>query len=768
MRRAVLWVLLAPFLVGLVGCGEDERFAISGLGAGGTGGGGGSGGGTSASFQTRGTVEQIYVTHAKPGASLEVLDPSDAVVGGGEADALGSLVVRKLTPGKGYRVRSGNEVSDAVEVLSVGGSTPSQDFYSSQKLSAGSGYITTRDGTKLSVYVTLPGPADKGPYPTVVNYSGYDPSKPGEPLGDYKDLCGALPVLCDAPSDPSALLAALMGYATVGVNMRGTGCSGGPYDFFEPLQLLDGYDVIETVAAQDWVAGHRVGMTGLSYPGISQLFVARTHPPSLAAITPLSVIGNTVTTLVPGGILNDGFAINWIENVLKKADPYGQGWEQARVDAGDETCEENQLLHGQKVDVIQKAYDNPYYTDEVAGPVNPSAFAGEIDVPVFLAGAWQDEQTGPFFFTLLDQFAGAPLARFTVYNGVHPDAFGPHTLIEWKNFLDFYVAERIPSIDAAVRSLSPLLFQEIFKVKMDLPPDRFTQYTSYDEALSAYQKEPNLRVLFEAGGEAPLGAPQGSFESSFAAWPVPGTEARRLYFQPDGSLGTDKPAVATGASRFALDPEAGQRGILAPGGNVWDLLPAYDWKPLETGKAVAFISAPLGDDMAVVGTGSVDLFVKSSVDDADLEVNLSEVRPDGQEMYVQSGWLRASHRALAASATELWPEHAFREKDAKPLTPGEWTEVRVGIAGMSHVFRKGSRVRVAVDTPGDSRAEWRFNLKKFSGDALYDVAHSADRPSSLVLSVVSGVTVPPTLPACPSLRGQQCRAYVELSNQPSP
>ena len=36
----------------------------------------------------------------------------------------------------------------------------------------------------------------------------------------------------------------LMGFAVVDVNMRGTGCSGGAYDFFEPLQSLDGYDVI--------------------------------------------------------------------------------------------------------------------------------------------------------------------------------------------------------------------------------------------------------------------------------------------------------------------------------------------------------------------------------------------------------------------------------------------------------------------------------------------------------------------------------------------
>ncbi len=49
-------------------------------------------------------------------------------------------------------------------------------------------------------------------------------------------------------------------------------------------------------------------MVGVSYGGISQLFVAATDPPDLAAIAPLSVIDNTATTLYPGGILNTGFA----------------------------------------------------------------------------------------------------------------------------------------------------------------------------------------------------------------------------------------------------------------------------------------------------------------------------------------------------------------------------------------------------------------------------------------------------------------------------
>ena len=75
---------------------------------------------------------------------------------------------------------------------------------------------------------------------------------------------------------------------------------------------------------------HKVGMMGISYGGISQLFVAATRPPSLAAITPLSVIDNTATTLYPGGILNTGFALSWAKDRVHDAKPAsatgGQRW----------------------------------------------------------------------------------------------------------------------------------------------------------------------------------------------------------------------------------------------------------------------------------------------------------------------------------------------------------------------------------------------------------------------------------------------------------
>ena len=770
-----LHLLLLP-AVFVLACGDDSDTPTStsssgsstspstGVGAGGTGG-------AAATFDVRGSVEQIDVWNATPGAALEVRSHDDTVVAQGTADELGSFVFRKVAPADDYKVvapgTSPPEVKEPVRVTSVEGSLPSADFYTNQKLQAGSNYITTRDGTQLSVYVTFP--AGDGPYPTVVNYSGYNPSQPGAPLGDFGSICDDLPVLCDAPTDASALVAALLGYATVSVNMRGTGCSGGAYDYFEDLQLLDGYDVIETAAAQDWVYDHKVGMTGLSYPGIAELFVASTHPPSLAAITPLSVIGNTYTTGRPGGIFNDGFALEWASKVLDKAGPYGQGWEQAQVDAGDTICKENQLLHGQRVDIVQKSKDTPYYSDEILKPLNPTAFVDTIDVPVFLAGAQQDEQTGPFFFTLLDKFSSSPLTRFTVYNGVHIDGFAPQVLVEWKAFLDIYVAHKVPVISQEVRAIAPALFANIFHTTLEIPPDRFASYATWEEAKAAYEAEQSVRAIFENGGGETPGAPVGTFEMHFDAWPPAGTTPTRLYFQTDGSLSDTAPVDPAAASRFDLDPDAGHRGILAPGGDPWDLLPDYAWMQPPAANQVVFESAPLTADQVMLGTASVDLWLRSPVvDDADLEVNLTEVRPDGQEMFVQTGWQRASLRKVSDASTELWPDETYLESDEALLAPGEWVQVRVGVPAFSHVFRTGSRVRIAVDTPGDSRASWQFALKTFSGGASYDVAHDATHPSSIVLPVLTGVAATTPFPACPSLRAEQCRTYAPSANTASP
>ncbi len=742
-----------------------------------------------------GSIEQVHVSGAAPEQPLALHERGGRVVATADTDDQGSLVFRDVAPGDGYRVATVTapiRATEPIEVVSVESSLPPQSFYDEQVLEPGFGYITTRDGTTLSTSVYLPGPIEDGPYPTVVEYSGYDPSRPGTNLlaehaaelgpvagEDPSTLCGIVSFACNAPAQPSSLLALSMGYAVVAVNVRGTGCSGGSYSFFETLQVTDGYDVVETTAAQPWVKDHRVGMVGLSYPGISQLFVAAGRPPSLAAITPLSVFDDPVRgTLAPGGIFNSGFALSWAEEVGRKAQAYGQGWEQARVDGGDTTCAANQRFRGQNVDLSELAQSYSHYEPEIADRLNPSLFVDRIDVPVYMTGSFQDEQTGGRSPLLFEHFSAAPVARLTVQNGAHADGYAPVNLTEWKTFLDLYVADRITQIPGVVKVFAPLIMKEIFDAELELGDPRFLDAPSAAAARASYEQELPVRVLLESGAGDPdqPGAPVPTVEVRTTQWPPPGTRPTVFELGAHGSMTTDAtrtdpsgPDTGAAASTFVVDPDLATRTTYdETRGSIFHALPDYDWQQEPAGSASVFVSEPLEEDHVFAGSASADLWLRTDADDADVGVTLSEVRPDGKETFIQAGVLRASNRKVAAGSTALLPLHSLLKSDSEPLEPGRWAKARIEIFPFAHIARAGSRIRLSVHTPGGDRPRWTYLVAPQPSGTSIDVGHSAAHPSRLVLpespALLSGTSYPSALPPCPGLRGQPCRTFVPYEN----
>jgi predicted acyl esterase len=710
-----------------------------------------------ARFQARGSAEQVYVTGARPGAMLTLVAPRGRAVQSRRVDSLGALLFRNVSPGRGYRVRrpsrGGGVQSSALTVLSNRPAPPSARIYSRRIPTSGYGYLTTRDGTKLAIDVHLPAGAH-APYPTLVEYAGYG----------FADPAG--------PDSGIARIANLLGFAVVDVNMRGTGCSGGAFDYFEPLQSLDGYDVIETVARQPWVLHHRVGMLGISYGGISQLFVAATDPPHLAAITPLSVIDDTATTLYPGGILNTGFTLPWAADRDHDAKPAsasgGQPWVLKKIQQGDKTCKANQALHAEAVNTVARARANSFYVPAVADPVAPIKFVQRIRVPVYLACQFTDEQTGGHCPDLVSHFTGTSRKWFTFTNGVHTDSLDPATFTRWYDFLALFVARHAPSLPPAVRAEAPLLYQTVLGVKgVTLPADPIQGQPRYSTALAAFERLPRVRILFDNGaGSATAGNPVPAFARSFSRFPPPGTTARSWYLGENGLLTAGKPSIF-GKEAITWNkrarPATDFTGDTGPGpGGLWNAIPPYRWTQNPVGTAVSYVSAPLKLDTVIVGAGAAQLWVKSSKADVDLQVALTEVRPDGMETFVQSGWLRASERMLdPARSTLLAPQPSFRRVDVAPLPKGRFTEVTVPLYYEGHAYRKGSRIRIIISAPNGDQPIWSFrNTVPAAGRATVLIGHSRQMPSRLILPWVPGVRVPTGLPTCPGLRGEPCRAYV--------
>ena len=700
-------------------------------------------------------VEQVAILGAEPGtdiravgagidlATLDQLDTTDLGDSpGGAVDEFGSLVVRNLDSSVDWRlIVDAAGVTEPYDVLGRD-RHPEPAFYAGQRLRTdGLGYITTRDGTTLSATVWLPGPAEDGPYPTVLEYSGYSPSDPDSQ--GFSDLFVAL------------------GYAYVGVNIRGTGCSGGSFNYFEYSQSLDGYDAIEAVASQPWVQNNRVGMVGVSYPGISQLFVAQTQPPSLSAISPFSVIADTaISTLYPGGILNTGFAVEWANDRMLEAQPEGQSWATDRIVGGDEVCAANQQLRLQNPDLLELIIANQFWTDELAAGLAPRLFVDRINVPTLIAGAWQDEQTGGHFATMLDQFTGTDHLYATLMNGLHTDSIGPAVLPRLVEFLDLYVAERTPSL-AVVRDLAPLFASALYgTAEVALPADDRFAGMSHAEALAGFESESPIRVLFEQGAADGFAArsPMPRFEATFDAWPIPEAVAAEWFLTGAGRLGSSPNEGPSSTDYLALPDAIPPTFFDDSSGNISSVDVEFDWPEGGLGTFSAWATDPLGTETVVVGSGSVDLFIQSNLGDTDLEVTITEIRPDGQEMYVQSGWLRASQRNLdQAASTDLRPVHTHLEADASPLPDGVFELVRVELLPFAHVFRAGSRIRLIVDAPGGNRPVWEFDT--IAGGERVTIAHDPLVSSRLVLAVVPSVDAPDEYPDCGSLRGQPCRPY---------
>ncbi|HET8978198.1 MAG TPA: CocE/NonD family hydrolase, partial [Solirubrobacteraceae bacterium] len=574
------------------------------------------------------------------------------------------------------------------------------------------------------------------------------------------------------PDSGIAPIANMLGFAVVDVNMRGTGCSGGAFDYFEALQSLDGYDVIETVARQPWVLGHRVGMMGISYGGISQLFVAATDPPHLAAIAPLSVIDNTATTLYPGGILNTGFALAWAKQRMHDALPAsptgGQPWALRRIKAGDRTCRADQVLHGEAPNVLRMVHANAYYRPAVADPLAPITFVRRIHAPVYLACQWTDEQTGAHCPDLASHFTGTRRKWFTFTNGTHIDSLDPATFDRWFDFLELYVAHRAPRLSTAARQLAPAVFAATMGIdNVTLPPDPIQSKPSYRAALAAFQRLAPVRVLFDNGAGAPVpGAPYPGFADSFSRLPIPGTRARSWYLNAHGSLTARRAGPVARADRFAWDPGArSATSFTGPddgsAGGLWTATPSYHWEQNPPGTAASYVTAPLAANTVVIGAGAVQLWVKASAPSVDLQVTISEVRPDGRETFVQNGWVRADERALNQRAsTLLAPVLSLRRRDVRPLPRGRFAEVTVPLYYEGHAYRRGSRIRVTISAPGGDQPVWAFSqLRPRRGTPRVLIAHSRRLASRLILPVVPGVAVRTPLPPCPGLRGEPCRAY---------
>ncbi len=538
------------------------------------------------------------------------------------------------------------------------------------------------------------------------------------------------------------------GYNYIGVNLRGTGCSTGTFDFFQPAEATDGKAVIDWIAQQPWSDG-KVGMIGKSYPGITQLFVAAEQPEALKAIAPGHFFADAYRDVArPGGILNYGFSTLW--SFIARPSYETQTGPQ-EVAAGDPDCisASTASVRGAGKNPFVQLLQHPY-DDALVQERSPMRLLDRLKTPMLASLAWQDEQLASrqtHLMSALDDL-----------NAVRRAAGQPETPW-WANLTNGdHGMVRTSYGNADLRA--------------------FYDYHLKGKTTNGWASRPKVKVWWESGRKDGAGATRApGWVTGLSSW----SEAQRTaageltplsYALRSGGRLTSAPAAAgETASTYAYTPAVGSEGLGNPYYGSPSLPNQYIWdQSPPDGTALHFTTPPFPQTRTLLGSASLDVWLSSTAPDTDLQVTLTEVRPDGQEVYVQKGWVRASQRALdPAKSSALRPYQTHQESDVALLTPLQPVPVRVEVFPFGHVVRAGSRLRVWIEAPTVLPELWSF--VPFPTPAQNTVLHDAAHPSRLVLPLV-----PNALPAaftaqpdCGDVIRQPCRPDpVAFQTEPEP
>jgi putative CocE/NonD family hydrolase len=474
-------------------------------------------------------------------------------------------------------------------------------------------------------------------------------------------------------------------------------------------------------------------MFGDSFPSLTQIGVAGLRSPHLDAIAPFQGATDTYRDVAaPGGIPDTGFGAFWgLAN--QPAASFVVGGGEAAIQNQDAACAQALAEHAADAPANniflqgnQHLFDDAYWQAR-----RPGANASDIDIPVFSCVSWQDDEIssrGSFEMSMRD-----PARTWVVAtNGYHSmcDHGSAPIVAKLVAFFDRFVKREPNGFEQTPR------FEIWHDAHKDGAGKNVPGWVTSFQSSAAIPVKP-LTLYFRPGGELALTPPSGDAHADSYAYPGP-------------ALGTEDGTVA------------GQHHVL--------------WKGQEPpGASLSYTTPALAGDAEFFGSGSADVWLSSTAPvstgdtagfpagnaglgaDTDLQITLTEVRPDGQEVYVARGWLRASHRALdPARSTPLEPYHTHQQADARPLEPGTPTAMRVQLWPFDYVFRKGSSIRLWIDAPTGATGGWSFDYIKTP--AINAVYADAGHPSAIVLGHLPGGRAEAPLPACDTLLNQPCRA----------
>jgi putative CocE/NonD family hydrolase len=239
--------------------------------------------------------------------------------------------------------------------------------------------------------------------------------------------------------------------------------------------------------------------------------------------------------------------------------------------------------------------------------------------------------------------------------------------------------------------------------------------------------------------------------TSFDAWPPHEAKNRNLYFHEDGKLSFDPPQTE---SAEAFDSYVSDPAHPVPYRNrpvdmtypddhpgSWYTWLVQDQRFVDRRPDVAtWQTEELKEDVTLAGQVTAKLFASTTGSDSDWIVKLIDVYP---EKYTQD-WKLSGYELMISD--EIF-RGRFRNSFEKPepITPGEVTPFTIDLHTQNHVFKKGHRIMVQVQStwfPVYDRNPQKFVPNIFEAKesdyqkATQHIYRSKRYPSSVEISVV--------------------------------
>jgi putative CocE/NonD family hydrolase len=502
------------------------------------------------------------------------------------------------------------------------------------------------------------------------------------------------------------------GYAWVDVDARGSGASFGqrPCPWHEE-EVRDGAEVVDWIVAQSWSSG-RVGAMGVSYEGTTaEMLLVNGHPAVKAVIPQFSLFDAYADVAFPGGIhfagftefwaaMNRGFDQNEPEVFLgmylslrargrldKLAPPLSAPIAEGADRLGKTVM--GALLRG-----VRRAGEDDGY-GVVADAVRAHAHNEDIHHHA-LAIDFRDDAA---FSKLLGRGASIDSFSPSAYAD-RIDASGA-AVLGYSGWWDMGYANGALKRHAALRNpqnrvvIGPWDHGGGHEIGPSVSR-RATRFDHHAEHLRFF----DLHLKGEGEG---VPGPVRYYTMGEERWKTcdewpPVADVERLYLAPGRALAGEAP-TSGGFDTYRIDPDA-TTGHLSRWKNGVGMPIDYSDRARCDGRLLTYDSPPLDRDTEVTGHPIVTLFFAVDAPDAQVFAYLEEIAPSGEVRYVTEGALRAVHRKFSLPAgparSTVVPRRSFLRADAMPLVPGEPADLVFDLQPTSYLFRRGSRIRLAI------------------------------------------------------------------------